>query len=292
MSAMTIAVVTGTSTGIGFATSLHLARHGYRVFAGMRNLAKAEPLRAAAAEAGLPVEVIALDVTSGASVDEAFRTVAAAGPVDVLVNNAGLSGASPLELTPEAEHRAMFDTNYFGAIRCIQAVLPGMRERRSGAIVNVTSVAGIIAIPNQIAYSASKWALECAGEALAHELWRFGVRVINVEPGVVMTSIFANSAGATRYDKTSPYQPLMRRNGKFYAAGFRNPSQPEDVARCILDAITAKDYRLRWTVGKDAAGFATGRARVSDEAWIAMGADLSDEEYNRRMAEYFGIELR
>jgi NAD(P)-dependent dehydrogenase (short-subunit alcohol dehydrogenase family) len=291
-SAVKIAVVTGTSTGIGFATSLHLGRHGYRVFAGMRNLAKAEPLRAAAAEAGLPVEVIALDVISGASVDEAFRTVATAGPVDVLVNNAGVGGASPLELTPEAEHRAMFDTNYFGAIRCIQAVLPGMRERRSGAIVNVTSIAGIIAIPNQIAYSASKWALECAGEALAHELWRFGVRVINVEPGVVMTSIYENSAGATRYDKTSPYQPLMRRNAKFYAAGFRNPSQPEDVARCILDAITAKDYRLRWTVGTDAAGFATGRPRVSDEAWIAMGSDLSDEEYHRRMAEYFGIELR
>ncbi len=84
----------------------------------------------------------------------------------------------------------------------------------------------------------------------------------------------------------------MRRNGKFYVAGFRNPSQPEDVARCILDAITAKDYRLRWTVGKDAAGFAAGRPRISDETWIAMGADLSDEEYNRRMVEHFGIELR
>ena len=127
---MKIAVVTGTSTGIGFATSLHLARHGYRVFAGMRNLAKAEPLRAAAA-GSLPVEVIALDVTSGASMDAAFQPVAAAGPIDVLVNNAGISGASPLELTPEDEHRRMFETNYFGAIRCIQAVLPAMRERRT-----------------------------------------------------------------------------------------------------------------------------------------------------------------
>ena len=289
---MKLAVVTGTSTGIGFATTLHLARHGYRVFAGVRNPAKAEPLRAAAAGAGLPVEVISLDVTSRAQVEAAFRSVAAAGDVDVLVNNAGISGASPLELTPEAEHQAMFETNYFGAIRCIQSVLPRMRERRSGAIVNVTSVAGIVAIPNQIAYSASKWALECAGEALAHELWRFGVRVINVEPGVVMTKIFENSASATRYDKASPYQPLMRRNGKFYAAGFRDPSQPEDVARCILDAVTSPDYRLRWTVGKDAAGFAAGRPRISDEAWIALGADLPDEDYNRQMAKHFGIELR
>ncbi len=214
---MEIAVVTGTSTGIGFATSLRLARHGYRVFAGMRNLGKAEPLRAAAAEARLPVEVIPLDVTSAPSVRRAFETVAGHGPVDVLVNNAGIGGATPLELTPEDEHRRMFDTNYFGAICCIQAVLPAMRERRRGTIVNVTSIAGRVATPNQIAYSASKWALECAGEALAHEVRRFGVRVVNVEPGVVMTSIFENSAEATRYDKTSPYQPIMRRNGKLRA---------------------------------------------------------------------------
>jgi len=287
---MKIAVVTGTSTGIGFATSLHLARNGYRVFAGMRNLTKAEPLRAAAA--GLPVEVIPLDVTSLESVDRAFRSVAAEGPVEVLVNNAGIGGAAPLELTPEDEHRAMFETNYFGAIRCTRAVLTGMRERRRGAIVNITSVAGLIATPNQIAYSASKWALECAGEALAHEVWRFGVRVINVEPGVVMTSIFENSAPATRYDKTSPYQPIMRRNGKFFAAGFRDPAQPDDVARTILEAITTSDYRLRWPVGKDAVGFAAGRARISDETWVAMGGDLTDEEYNGRIAEHFGIQLR
>jgi hypothetical protein len=109
-----------------------------------------------------------LDVTSGASIQEAFRAVAAVGPVDVLVNNAGIGGATPLEMTPEDEHRTIFETNYFGAVRCIQAVLPAMRERKSGAIVNVTSVSGLIAMPNQVAYSASKWALECAGEALAH----------------------------------------------------------------------------------------------------------------------------
>jgi NAD(P)-dependent dehydrogenase (short-subunit alcohol dehydrogenase family) len=288
---MEIAVVTGTSTGIGFATSLHLARHGYRVFAGMRNLDKAEPLRAAAAEASLPVEVILLDVTSTASVDRALETVSAHGPVDVLVNNAGIGGATPLELQPEDEHRRMFETNYFGAIRCIQAVLPAMRERRRGTVVNVTSIAGRVATPNQIAYSASKWALECAGEALAHEVRRFGIRVVNVEPGVVMTSIFENSAEATRYDKTSPYQPIMRRNGKLFAAGFREPAGPGDVAATILAAIRSGEYRLRWLVGKDAVGLAEGRARMSDEAWVAMGDDLPDEEYNRRFFEQFGIRL-
>jgi len=282
------AVVTGTSTGIGFATSVRLARHGYRVFAGMRNVAKAEPLRAATARDGLPIEIVPLDVTSTESVRRAFSPI---GAVDVLVNNAGIGGATPLELTPEDEHRAMFETNYFGAIRCIHAVLPGMRERRRGAIVNVTSIAGLVATPNQIAYSASKAALEFAGEALAHEVGRFGVRVVNVEPGVVMTSIFENSKEATRYDRASPYQPLMRRNGKLFGAGFRDPAQPEQVAETILHAIRTPEYRLRWLVGKDAVGLAGGRARISAEAWVAMGDDLPDDEYNRRFLDYFGIRL-
>ena len=288
---MEIAVVTGTSTGIGFATSLRLARHGFHIFAGMRNLAKADPLRAAAAEANLPIETVPLDVTSTESVSRAFAMVAERGPVAVLVNNAGIGGASPLELTPENEHHRMFETNYFGAIRCIQAVLPRMRERRRGAIVNVTSATGLVATPNQIAYSASKWALECAGEALAHEVRRFGIRVINVEPGVVMTNIFENSAEATRYEKTSPYQPIMRRNGKLFAAGFRDPAQPGEVAETILAAITSDEYRLRWPVGKDAVGLAQGRGRITDEDWVAMGEDLPDDEYNRRFVEYFGIRL-
>ena len=288
---MHTAVVTGTSTGIGLATSLGLAHHGYRVFAGMRNLAKAGPLRDAAASASLPIEVIELDVTSAESVRRAFAAVSEQAPVAVLVNNAGIGGATPLELTPEAEHRQMFETNYFGAIRCIQAVLPAMRERRRGSIVNVTSIAGLVATPNQIAYSASKWALECAGEALAHEVRRFGIRVMNIEPGVVMTSIFENSAEATRYDKRSPYQPLMRRNGKIFAAGFRNPIGPEVVAETILAAISSEEYRLRWPIGDDAVGMSRGRRRISDEAWVAMGDDLPDDEYNRRFLEYFGIRL-
>jgi NAD(P)-dependent dehydrogenase (short-subunit alcohol dehydrogenase family) len=288
---METAVVTGTSTGIGLATALHLARNGYRVFAAMRDVAKAGPLTAAATAEHLPIDVVALDVTSADSIAAAFATIAGAAPVDVLVNNAGIGGATPLELTPEDEHRRMFETNYFGAVRCIQAVLPSMRERRHGAIVNVTSMAGRWATPNQIPYSASKWALECLGEALAHEVRRFGIRVVNIEPGVVMTSIFENSAEATRYDKTSPYQPIMRRNGKMFAAGFRAGAQPETVAATILEAITTPDYRLRWPVGEDALGFVRGRPKISDEDWIAMGDDLSDEEYNRRFYEYFGIRL-
>jgi NAD(P)-dependent dehydrogenase (short-subunit alcohol dehydrogenase family) len=211
--------------------------------------------------------------------------------VDVLVNNAGIGGASPLELTPEDEHRQMFETNYFGAVRCVQAVLPAMRERTSGCIVNITSAVGLLATPNQIPYSASKWALECLGEALAHEVYRFGVRVVNVEPGVIMTNIFENSAEHTRYDKTSPYQPIMRRNGKVFAAGFKRAVPPETVAEAILESITTPDYRLRWPVGPDAEGMMAARQRLPAEDWVRMGDALSDEEYNARFKDYFGIAL-
>ena len=286
-----IAIVTGTSTGIGLATSLELARNGFFVFAGMRNLAKAGALREAAAKEDLPVEVIELDVTSQDSVDRAFALARQRGPIDVLVNNAGIGGATPLEMVPLEEHRQIFETNYFGAIRCIHAVLPEMRERQAGVIVNVTSMTGRIAVPNQIPYSASKFALECAGEALAVEVRRFGIRVVNVEPGVIMTSIFENASEATRYDKHSPYKQIMRRNGKLYAAGFKAGSQPQLVAETIREAITTPDYKLRWLVGSDAVGLAAGRAKISDEDWVALGGDLDDAEYNGRYKRWFGIDL-
>ena len=285
------AIVTGTSSGIGLATALHLAKNGYRVFAGMRNTAKSEALLAAAQADNLPIEVVELDVCDSASITQAFAAIDEQGPIDLLVNNAGIGGAAPLELVSEAEHRQMFDTNYFGAVNCVQAVLANMRERNSGCIVNVTSAVGLRATPNQIAYSASKWALECVGEALAHELYRFGVRVVNVEPGVIMTNIFENSAEQTVYDKTSPYQPVMRRNGKIFSAGFRRAVPPEAVAETILEAVTTDDYRLRWAVGEDAQGMLAARRTMPDEVWVKMGGDMSDEEYNGLIKEHFNFDI-
>jgi NAD(P)-dependent dehydrogenase (short-subunit alcohol dehydrogenase family) len=270
---------------------LHLAQEGYHVFAGMRNPNRSDELQTAIDAEGLPIEIIQLDVTNEGSVKEAFSQIDSAGPLEVLVNNAGIAGATPLELTPEDEHRAIFETNYFGALRCIQSVLPSMRERGRGAIVNVTSIAGLYAVPNQIAYSASKWALECLGEALAGEVRRFGVRVVNIEPGVILTKIFENSEETTRYEKTSPYQPLMRRNGKFYLAGFQRGTSAAAVAETILESITSETYRLRWPVGDDAHSFVAGRSQVSDEDCVALNDDLSDEEYNRRFFDYYGIQL-
>ena len=288
---MSTVLITGTSTGIGFATALRFARAGYRTWATMRDLGKAEPLREAVKAEGLDLALLRLDVTDPATIESAMAE-ALPGGLDVLVNNAGWAGGAPLELVPEAQHRAMFDANYFGAIRMIQAVLPQMREHGSGTIVNVTSIAGRIAMPNQVPYSASKWALECASEALAHEVRRFGVRVKVIEPGVIMSNIFENAKPQTIFDRSSPYLDLMRRNGKFYSAGHRANQPPELVADAILQAVESASDRLRYVVGVDAEGILRGRGAMSDEDWIAMGADLGDEEYNREFRSRFGIDLR
>ncbi len=288
---MKTAVVTGTSTGIGLSTSVLLAKKGWRVFAGMRNLAKSDPLREAAAKDNLPIEIVQLDVTDDASIKDALGQASADGPVDVLVNNAGIGGASPMELVPDDEHRRMFETNYFGVVRCIQEVLPTMREAKAGTIINISSIVGIMPTPNQIPYSASKWALESMSYALAHELYRFGIRVSLVEPGVIMTNIFDNSAPATRYDKQSPYKSIMRRNGKIFASGFEHNTQPEVVANVIHEAITTPNYKLRWPAGPDAQEVAAKMNSFSPEDFVALGAELSDEEYNERFVAMTGIKL-
>lgn len=285
------AVVTGTNSGIGLSTCISLAQTGYRVFAGMRNTAKADDLLAAAKAADVEVTVLQLDITNDDSVATAFATVRETGPVDLLVNNAGMGGSTPLEIVPMAEHKQMFETNYFGTVRCIQAVLPEMRERASGTIVNISSVEGRLAVPDQAAYSASKWAVECMSESLAHEVKRFGIRIVIVEPGVIMTKIFENSAPATRFDKTSPYKDIMRRNGKMFVAGFKQGTPAEDVAAVILEACETETYKLRWPVGADAHDMIAGRAKMTDEEWVDMGDDLSDQEYNDLFAERFNIKL-
>jgi NAD(P)-dependent dehydrogenase (short-subunit alcohol dehydrogenase family) len=285
-----IAVVTGCSSGIGFATAVHLARNGWHVFAGMRNLDKAQ--RLADAADGLPLTIIEMDVTDGESISRAFDEVKRRGPVEGLVNNAGVGAAAPLEHTTDAENRLLFETNYFGAVRCIQAVLPTMRERRRGVIVNVTSASGLFPWPNQACYSASKWALEAIGLALAHEVRRFGVRVVNVEPGAVATTeVHANAKERIRYDRSSPYQPIMRRNGKLIAAGVVHGTTEQDVAEVILEAMTTTEDRLRWPVGPDAEAIAASARTVSFEDWAALGNDVDDAEYHAWFESNMGIDV-
>lgn len=158
---MSIALITGCSTGIGFATATAMARAGHQVFATMRNPAAAPELAALAAEEKLPIAVVRMDVDLDESVLNGVQEVlAAGGRIDVLVNNAGIPGGGPVEEADIAEFRRVMETNFFGVLRCTQAILPGMRQQRSGHIVNVSSVAGRMAMSPQAAYAASKWALE------------------------------------------------------------------------------------------------------------------------------------
>ena len=188
---MGIAVVTGSSTGIGFATSEALARAGHDVIATMRSPDRAPALADLARRDSLPITVMRMDVDSDTSVSATIGEVLAArGRIDVLVNNAGLGHLGSVEETPLSTFRQVMETNYFGALRCIQAVVPGMRARKSGLIVNVTSVAGRLASPAQSSYCASKFALEALSESLAAEVKADGIRVAIVEPGVVATPIF------------------------------------------------------------------------------------------------------
>jgi NAD(P)-dependent dehydrogenase (short-subunit alcohol dehydrogenase family) len=202
---MGVALVTGCSTGIGFATALHLGRAGFDVVATMRNPDKdGAPLLEAAHDTGSQIRLAALDVCHDDSVERAF---ADAGDLDVLVNNAAIVCSGSMEETTITEWQDVFETNLFGAVRCMRAVLPGMRTRGGGCIVNVSSAAGSVALPAVGAYAASKAALETASEIAAIEGVRFGIRVVVIETGATATAMGAKIQVPP---KTSPYWDPMR----------------------------------------------------------------------------------
>jgi NAD(P)-dependent dehydrogenase (short-subunit alcohol dehydrogenase family) len=286
---MSVVLVTGCSSGIGLATALHFGRLGHDVHAGVRNPAAATELSAAIAAARLPVRPVALDVDDPVSVTRAVDDVLArAGRLDVLVNNAGIGGGGPLADVPVDWAKTLFDTNYFGAIRMIQAVLPAMREQRSGAIVNVSSVFGRVAVAGHGHYCAAKHALEAASEALAQEVAAFGIRVAIVEPGVVVTPIFTK---ARRFaDSDSPHAVHVRRLLLLYRMVMKAPSQPEDVARVIHEAVTTPAPRLRHLVGEDARRLVAGRQRITDEEHVAAGLEMPDAEFLELMRRRYGLD--
>jgi NAD(P)-dependent dehydrogenase (short-subunit alcohol dehydrogenase family) len=281
---LSIALVTGTSTGIGLATAVTLARAGHKVYAGMRNPSGGgAELAAIANKEKLPLTAVQMDVDNDQSVRDAF---ARTGQVDVLVNNAGIGEMGSVEEMPLAAFRRVMETNFFGALRCIQAVLPGMRERRKGCIVNVTSVAGRLAGGAQGAYSASKWALEALSESLACEVKAFGVRVAIVEPGVVSTPIF----GKTRLSAPSIY-PHARRLDAYFQASLKNPVSPYVIGEAIRAIVEDNDAKLRHPAGPDAIPILESRGRVTDEEWIASQA-VSYSDWAERMSRAFGIEVK
>jgi NAD(P)-dependent dehydrogenase (short-subunit alcohol dehydrogenase family) len=286
---MSVVLVTGSSTGIGLATALHFGRLADGVYAGVRNIATATELTKAIEAEKLPVYPITLDVDDQGSVSRSVgEVIACAGRIDVLVNNAGIGGGGPVEDVPLDWVKNLFETNYLGAIRMIQAVLPGMRERRSGAIVNVSSIAGRLAIAGHGHYSAVKHALEAISEALAQEVQAFGIRVAIVEPGVVVTPIFTK---AKRFaDPASPYAVHVHRLLLFYQMQMKTPSQPADVARVIHEAVTTKEPKLRYLVGDDAERLVAGRRKLTDEEYVATGRAMSDAEYLDLMRRRYGFD--
>ena len=203
---MPVALITGTSSGIGLATAAHFARQGHEVWAGVRNPATATDLHEAIDRERLPIRLVTLDVDDAASVQRGVGEVHdQAGRIDVLVNNAGIGGGGPIEEVPVDWAQSLFQTNYFGVVRAIQAVLPGMRQRRRGVVVNVSSIAWRLAIAGHGHYSAVKHALEAMSEALAQEVQGFGIRVAIVEPGVVVTPIFSKAKRFADATDVSPH---------------------------------------------------------------------------------------
>lgn len=285
---MAIAVVTGSSTGIGQATAVTLARAGHSVYATMRNPQNGgEGLLKLAAQENLDIKVAALDVDSDESVRDTFAGIfTGAGRVDVLVNNAGIAQGGAVEETPIATFRATMETNFFGALRCIQAVVPGMRERNSGCIVNITSVAGRFSAAPQACYASSKFALEALSECLAQEMKTFGVRVAIVEPGVIATSIF----GKMQAPSSDTKYPRSRRIAELFRASLENPVSPYVVGEKILEIVDSETWQLRHPVGPDAAGLLAWRASMSDEQWVDWGA-LTDDEWVAYVRQNFKLNV-
>jgi NAD(P)-dependent dehydrogenase (short-subunit alcohol dehydrogenase family) len=284
---MAIALVTGTSSGIGLATAVTLARGGHTVIATMRNPASADELQKIVAAEKLPVTVAALNVDDDASVESAFgKVLAEHGRLDVLVNNAGIGGGGSVEECSTARFREVMETNFFGALRCIKAVVPGMRQRRHGCIVNVTSIAGRMALAPAAAYSASKFALEALSECLAQEMKAFNVRVAVVEPGVIATPIFSKAAPVPA---DSPY-PHSRRQRAFFAQSLTKPTSPYVVGDKIREIVDSGSWQLRYPVGPDAAPFLQWRASKTDEEVISIGA-ASDADYVLMAKREFGLDV-
>lgn len=288
-----VAVVTGVNSGIGRATALHLAGRGMRVVGTVRAVAKAAKLEALAAEAGVAVELVELDVGDDDSVARGFAAIGErVGAVDLLVNNAGVGPIAVAEHCPTSVYLDAFNVNLLGAVRCTQAVLPAMRARGHGCVVNVGSFTGRVPAAAQSPYVASKYALAGWTEGLAQEVASFGVRVALVEAGVTRTAIQAKNSEIL--NASGAYDAHYRRMFAFYLVGLRQPgTDPFDVAAVIHEAYATDEPKLRWVCGWGAAESIDGRARMSDADWVGLGAVDPDDDaaYYARFRDLFGLDI-
>jgi short-subunit dehydrogenase len=263
-----VAIVTGSSSGIGFETSLTLARNGFHTYATMRNMEgeKSKPLTEVAKNENLQLRAIELDVDNDKSVIDAINTIVEERErIDVLINNAGYALGGALEDSSMDEIKAQFETNFFGAVRATKAVLPVMRRQGAGKIVNITSMGGRIAIPLSSSYHGSKFALEGLSESIRYELEPFGVKVILIEPGAVGSNFWKNiKIAKSSSDSNSPYTQFGNKILKAYEQMEQNTISPSVVAKTILDAVTSNNPQLRYVVGEDAAKTLEARKNMPD----------------------------
>ena len=292
-----VAVVTGSSTGIGFETCLLFARSGIRTYATMRDLTKADIIRNIAEKEKLPLMVIRMDVDKDDSVAEAFKQICedidGRMRIDILVNNAGFGLFGALEDQSIEDIKKQFETNLFGAIRTIQQVLAIMREQRSGVIVNISSLAGYVGFPASSVYNSTKFALEGLSESLSYEIEPYGISVVLIEPGVINTNFAKNiiipgntqpissylSSPSSSSSFPSPSAPVstkyanvVERFLSHYYPAMRNAPEPKEVAKVILESIEASvvyarqgnNYFHRYPVGEDAKLYADAKRKMSD----------------------------
>jgi short-subunit dehydrogenase len=297
MEKQSIAVVTGTSTGIGFETSLLLARNGFYTYATMRDTFKSDKIEKIASKENLPLEVLSMDVDNDDSVRNAIeKIIDEKQKIDILVNNAGYGLFGALEDISIEEIKKQFETNLFGAIRTIKEVLPTMREQKNGIIVNVTSIAGVVGIPAECIYVSTKFALEGLSESISYELQSYGIKVILIEPGVINTNFVPNIKFPNKTnDKSqqtlleeekeeeseinSSSNDIKKKNSLYYSntidtflshyyPAMRNALLPKEVATVILEAIKnaskSSEYLFRYIVGGDAKTFVQAKKNMSD----------------------------
>lgn len=277
-------LITGATDGLGRAAALLLAGEGYRVFAGGRNAERRAALDAEARENKLPLEAVEMDVCDDASVDRALGEIhAQAGPIDVLVNNAGIAIVAVMEEISLVDLRRQFETNLFGAVRVTQRVLPEMRERRRGRIINMSSVSGKFSTPLFGPYAGTKFALEAVSDALRLEVHPFGIYVVLIEPGYIPSgmqnaSLQLSAAYAGQADR-SPYAAVYHGFRRSWRKATTAPKlTPEDCARVILRALREMPPKARYTVMR--------------RAWLAGFARrfLSDRRLDRMLLRQYGLD--
>jgi NAD(P)-dependent dehydrogenase (short-subunit alcohol dehydrogenase family) len=268
-----VAVVTGSSSGIGYETSLMLARNGFLTYATMRNPEKGKNLKSLAEKEKSLLRVVKLDVTDDGSVKDAIESIITeASRIDVLVNNAGYALNGAFEDLAMEELKAQYETNLFGVTRVTQAVLPLMRKQKSGIVVNISS--GTVTMggfPGGSAYVSTKYALEGLSNCMAYELEPFGIKVVLVEPGVIRTN-FVNDVVAAKKSQNpnSPYSQIMQKMAASFEPMLENGSSADVVAKVVLNAVTSENPSLTYLAGKDIESLKEAKRNMSDEEFYRM----------------------